>query len=65
MFEVIKRNGRYWLRFWDPIFNWKGGYDDSMIYGIKTGAPYYKWMGMKYELDEELQAKLAEAIMAA
>lgn len=38
-FEVVIKNGKPFLRQWHPVFQYEGGYHDSMIYKARTEAP--------------------------
>lgn len=57
-FEVVMKNGRPFLRHWHPIFKWQGGYEDRMIYGAKTDAPYIKWNWEKLTLEDYMIEQL-------
>lgn len=63
-FEVVQKNGRAFLRHWHPLYDWRGGYEDRMIYGAKTETPYIKWNWLRMELDAEMIEQL-RAIQAA
>lgn len=64
-YEIVKKNGKPFLRMYHPIYDYQGGYYESMIYGAKTEKPYIKYMSGylgKTFLDEELKEKLREAL---
>ena len=66
-YEVVVKNGKPFLRMYHPIYDYQGGYNDSMIYKAKTDAPYIKYMSGylgKLYLEDEMKKELRK-IMAA
>lgn len=61
-FEVVMKNGRLYLRHWHPIYDFKGGYEDRAIYGVKTQTPYIKWNWRKLELEDDMKEQLKKLL---
>lgn len=53
-FDVIRKNGKPFVRMTSH-----GTETDMMVWKAKTDAPYVKYMGMVFYLDEELKKRLA------
>lgn len=67
-FEVVIKNGKPFLRQWHPVFQYEGGYHDSMIYKARTEAPYFRYMSSylgNIPLNDEMKEQLKAALKGA